>query len=238
MSDIIFNVAEFNRVLELALKHSERTYDKFVNGQALAVSLAALRNTEKANIDEVAIELGQIASRKTKKGTIKRVFSKSDEFWEGEVVNRAQALVNWMRKKRGEKPIWGKELDNSAKGLIGARLSSIAFIKSGWLYSVRTLLKHAYGDQIDIPDNAETRGQKKGYAIAAKPAINSVVMAEIANTSLIAESAARTGSRKGNPMPVAMRGLEIAFRLVSKDMMEHLRRKLKPVLNEFSSVRN
>lgn len=223
------NWPEFNRQLTEVAQHSSRTYPQVVNGQALAFASRAIRATEKANVEQIAVELGQIATQRrvSKKGKVsyRRIFRT-------DLSSLAHILVNWRRKKAGENMLWGDELDAKAKRLIGGRLRAVAFIKSGWIYAIRTLSAAVgYGDRRDKLARGETAkmsGQPKGYARPAKTAISSVVTCEIANTALISHDGR-------NPLPVAERGTQKAMAETIADMRRHLEEKLGKVLKQYSA---
>lgn len=227
---VSINQAEFNRQLTEVAQHSSRTYPQVVNAQAFAFATRAVRATEKANIAQIAVELGQIAtqifSKKGKRLKTPRKVYRTD------LSSLAHILVNWRRKKAGENMLWGDELDAKAKRMIGARLRAVAFIKSGWIYAIRTLSAAVgYGDRRDKLSRGETAkmsGQPKGYARPARTAISSVVTCEIANTALISHDGR-------NPLPVAERGTQKAMAETIADMRRHLEEKLGKVFKQYSA---
>ena len=230
-AEIKFAQREFQDALEKCIKETERTYDKFLNGQGLALAKRALDYMQKADAGRVAAALGQRATkvRWNKKGKIvkTRVFDDDQN-------TLAARIINARRAEAGKPLLFGKPLVAAVKKLVGARVRAVAFIKSGYVPAIRGLAK-AVGYNPGSGDSAKSRGVPKGYVIPAKPAISSVVKCEIANTALLAESAARTGSRKGAPMSVAEKGLSMAFSESARDMMAHLAKKLNPVFAKFSA---
>jgi hypothetical protein len=238
------NAPDFNKVLAKVNEHSERTYDAFINGQGLRVASFAVRETEKANAAKLKASLWSLYGGKESAGEGKKIyknqygsFSRRASRWSkaGGAKPMVYLLVNAARRARGEKRLAGAEMSRAAKKLVGARVRAVAFIKSGWVWSIRTL-SAAVGYSARAGGAASVSGKPKGYAKPARRAINSTVTCEIGNTALIAESAARTGSRKGSPMTIAERGLARARDLTAKDMIAHLAKKLQPVLNKFSAA--
>ncbi len=221
-AELKISMQEFNRAAELCVQRSERTYDKFINSRALHVAKKAIEDTEKASADKIVFELAHNVaaksriSRKTGKRKITRTYDLSEQ-------SLAARIVNARLVARGEKTIWGAELVRKAKRMIGGRTKAVAFIKSGWIYAVRTL-GAAVGGGAGVLGATRMSGQAKGYAKPARRAINSVVTAEIANTALLSEDAR---SR------VAVKGLAKAFDRERKEMLEHAFKTLQPV---FSSV--
>jgi hypothetical protein len=228
--------AGFERAAVLAVQHTERTYDKFVNGQSFALMLSALRNTEKAEANRIAFTLGQVATKVTigKRGPNKGKLRKGANVYAADSL--ASRIINAKRRQQGLEMLFGKDLEKAVKRFIGARVRASAFIKSGWLPAIRGLAS-AVGKAggVQKGDSARMTGAPKGFVIPARKAVSSVAVCEMGNTALLAESAERTGSRKGRPMPVAQRGLMIAYRAVERDILKHLAEKLGPEFRKFSA---
>lgn len=216
---------EFHRAAEQCIKHSERTYHQFINGQSLAVASRAIKETERANAQQIAAQLAKNVSVKSrtsaKTGKVRNSLKYSVD-----QNTLAARIINARLIARGEKPIWGKELSKAARRMVGARIKAVNFIRSGWIYAVKTL-SAAVGYSAGPRDGARMTGVAKGYAKPARPAVNSVVSAEIANTALLRD--------KRTPLPVAERGLSAALSFVAKDMLAHLAKKLDPVFKEVSA---
>src|SRR3954464_12123438 len=110
-AELEFDVKQFNSVLELCSEETSKTFPEFVNGRALAVAFAAIRNTVKADVNKITHFLGQIAtkfsrSKKTGKLRTTRVY---------QADSVASRIVNARRKKLGLEMIWGKELEAAAR---------------------------------------------------------------------------------------------------------------------------
>jgi hypothetical protein len=226
-ASITVSLQEFHRAAELAIQRSERTYPQFINGQSLAVASQATKLTEKADANRIAYEMaGNVRTKiRVSKMTGRKKAVRQYDVMEGSLAAR---IINARLVERGEKPIFGRELVKAARKMIGAKLRSVSFIRSGWIYAVRTLsaaVGYSAGSQAG--NTARMMGQPKGYARPARTAISSMVTCEIANTALIEEG--RT------PMPVALNGLEAALRFVARDMMAHLAKKLQPEFNAVSA---
>ena len=232
---ITMNTAEFSRVLARVAEESSRTYPQFLNGQGLRLASFAVRETQRANPDTIAQKLGQTGTQTTNKRTGKAL-KKAKRIYKGSAASLAlYKIVNWRRARAGKEPLGGKAMGKAARSVRAASLRSTGFIASGWVYAVRGLARLAgYGDRINV-NQPRVSGEAKGYAVPAVSALSSVVTCEIGNTSLIAESAKRTGSRRGAPLKTANRGIEVAMALTAKDMLAHLARKLQPVLDQHSA---
>lgn len=224
-AEIKIDFTEFNRAAEQAIRHSERTYPQFINGQALAVASRAIKETDRADASRIASELAKNVTTKTRVST-KTGKTKTSYRYSVDQNTLAARIINARLVDRGEKPIWGKELTKAARRMVGARLKAVNFIRSGWIYAVRTLAA-SVGYSAGPRDGARMTGQPKGYAIPARSAISSMVTTEIGNTALLQD--------KRTPLPVAQRGLQAALNFVAKDMLDHLAKKLQPVFQEVSA---
>ena len=226
MITLDLDTKEFDRALQLAVTYSDRTYPQVANGQGLALAKRAMTHTEKASADKIALFLGQIATQKkvSKKGKVsfKRIFQKEDSV--------AHRIVNALLRKQGKPMVWGDELNARARRMIGGRLKSAAFIKSGWIYVIRGLSRLVgYGDDREKgnPAGARMTGQAKGYVKPATSTLSGVVTCEIANTALIEHDGR-------NPMPVAQAGLQAGMDESARDILKHLEEKLGPKFKELS----
>ena len=229
------NTEDFNRVLRRVAEQTSRTYPEFVNGQALKLATLAQENTQRADASRISAFLGQTSSRITNKRTGGRLKTAKKVFASQASLDLYR-IVNWRRVRGGKKAIGGRAMSKVARKFRAASLRSTAYIASGWIWSIKTLSKLAGYRDISVKKSggAKVSGKAKGYANPATFTISGHVTCTIANTSLLAESAARTGSRKGAPMRIAERGLAIARDLTAKNMLNHLAGKLQPVLNKFA----
>lgn len=229
-------MADFNRVLKQVAAESSRTYPDFVNGQALRLASFAQSNTARADASKISAFLGQTSSRITNKRTGGRLKNAQKNFSSKASLDLYR-ILNWRRVRGGKAALGGAAMSKPARKFRAAALRSTAYIASGWIWSIQQLSKAVgYRDlTVKKSGGAKVSGKPKGYARLAKFTLNDHVICEIGNTALLAESAKRTGSRKGAPLRIAERGLAIARDLTAKDMLAHLARKLQPVMNKFSA---
>lgn len=208
---------------------SSRTYPQVVNGQSLALATRALRNTIKADANKIAAELGQVATQKkvskTGRVSFKRIYEDSNDTLAHRIV------IARLLEKGGPIPD-AREIDRMAKRMRGARLRAVSFIRSGWIYAIRTLAtkvgyRDARGTRARAGEGTRMSGQAKGYAKPAPANSGSVATCEIANTALLQD--------KRSPMPVAMAGLNAAFAESVRDMKQHLTDKLNGVFKKYSA---
>lgn len=222
---LIADFKSFAAAANAVVADSERTFPEFANSRMLFVAKKAIEDTEKADANRIAYQLaGNVRtkiriSRKTGKRKAVRQYDVMED-------SLAARIVNAKLKAAGQSLIWGRELAKAARRLIGARLRSVAFIRSGWVYAIRTLAP-LVGQSSIAPGATKMSGQVKGYAYPARFAISSVVKCEIGNTALIED--------KRSPMAIAERGLSSAVRREQSEMLARWQKKLQPVMDKYSA---
>jgi len=231
---IQFNNAEFTALLrQVANAASTRTFPESCNAKGLHLASAAIRHTEKADINRVAYEMGQVATRYVSKSAMnpkrlkrpKRIFADMDK------NSLAYRIIVSRMRERGES-FTEQEIVQKAVRMRGARLRAIGFIKSGWIYAVRELSKVVgyTGNQFikySKSDTARMTGLPKGFVRPAKPRLNGIVECVIGNSALL--------NNTGNPMPVAQRGLDKAFQEVVADMKQHLENRMWKLFRSYNA---
>lgn len=218
---------EFNAALKAAAKVSSRTMQGVVVGQALALSKRSLKHTEKADSNKIAQELGQTGTKLRKRKADGRVV-KGARVYGGEGTFAAR-IINTKRKKSGKKPIFGEEMRKEVKRFIAKRIRGAGFIRSGWIWPIRDLAQ-----KVGFKDRRKVRKTKArpikpprvGSARFRKH--KSTPLVEIINTALNTKS-------KGNPVPVARKGLVAGMRETIADMRAHTAKRLQRELKRFSA---
>ena len=220
---------------------SSRTCVDFTNGQALKVATEAIKNTAKANRREVERTLGVLASReKLRKGYGRgkgkrwvRVTSRlllENSFAERIVAKRFRETGSWGGLK-------GDTIQEKAMSLIRQRARAVGFIKSGWIPAVRKLAAIVYKKPRGLGfrrSEAQQFGRDKGSARPAIFSLRSKIETIIQNTALMANQG-KAPAPGGNPMPVAVAGLNAALRVASADMLAELARRLQPDFKRVSA---
>lgn len=233
------NVEEFQRVAEAILRTSSRTYPKFLNGQALRVASNAIQATDKA--DRVAIErqMGVVGRKETLRGAN----SGGKKGWvrisKRELIDNSFAarIINARKKAMGVPLIWGKELSDAARKMVAAKVRSVAFIRSGWIPAVRALSKEVYTRGAFLARDAKQVGAPKGYAIPARVTISGLVTVEIGNTALLHQSKFNAWhGRKGDPIPVAVKGLQAGMNAATRDMATEFYKRMGEDLKPFGAT--
>lgn len=219
----------FNAVLREIVRTSSREAPDVLNSRLRFILIKALRFTVKANAEKIAFELGRIGSTLgfTKKGRLRKggrgskALLRNDSF--------AARIVNARRRDFAgpDFMLWGAALDQAAAKLIAARVRSVGFIKSGWLWALRQLAPFVKSGPRANPDReARAFGQPKGMAIPARNNARGVFEARAENRALIAGGGKFRAEGAHNPLPVAEAGLARAFADEKTEMERHLREKL------------
>jgi hypothetical protein len=230
--EITLNWEAFERSAERLLEHSSRTMPEFINGQGLAVASRAIKHTEKANADQIAAMLGQVGTkvvRSRKTGKLR----KGARVYSAEENTFAARIINKRRHDAGQKPLSGPFLADAVRKMINARVRSVSFIKSGWVWAVRELSK-AVGYRpkgaTGAGDATRAKGAAKGYAKPATFTLSGPVVCEIGNSSLI-EVSRLNPSHHSNPTPIAAKGLQMALDETAADMAQELARRMQPIFD-------
>lgn len=159
-----------------------KTYSYCVNRALQNVTARAIGPTPKADGNRIAWIMGQVGTQiayTDRKGrlkrykTPKRVYDFANSF--------AARIINKRRKTVGKELLFGAEMDKEARKMVGARLRSVAFIKSGYLPALK-LLSRLIDKPLRILKEGRVVGVDKGWAIAA-PKGTAVTVGEVANNA-------------------------------------------------------
>jgi hypothetical protein len=238
---IIIDSRQWQKAAKELFETSSRSCVDFTNGQALRVASLAIKETEKANRVEIERIMGVLSSKQTirggkagAKGWVRITKRKigADSFAARIVAKRFRETGSWFGLK-------GKTLEQKALKLIAAKVKSVGFIKSGWIPSVQTLSAVVYQKPRGLSGSvsgSKIVGAKKGYAVPARFGFRSKIEAVIANTALNQSSKFSSWhGKKGNPMPVAEKGLQRALNLAAQDMIQKLAERLNPDFKKVSA---
>lgn len=173
------NTKEWDRVWPIYMKVSKRDLAESINTKLIYTAFGALARTPKADLLAMQSVLGPVAVEQThqrvrflKKGGLKQgrvmrrnIFAAAA----GREVPRLALIINAQRKKDGKPLLFGAEMDRELNKVWNARKRSVAFLKSGWLPSIKTLtpLVRDRKGRTPLDRSAKQRGQPKGFAVAA-----------------------------------------------------------------------
>lgn len=225
------NTKEWDKVWPVYMQVSKRDLAESINTKLLYTSFGALARTPKANLLAIQTVLGPVAVEETstkvrflKTGGIKRgrvvrrnIFAAAA----GREVPRLALIINARRKKEGKQLLFGPEMDREMNKVWLARKRSVAFLKSGWLPSIKTLrplVKDRKGiAQMDR--SAKQIGKPKGFALPARSG-NWKPRGEIVNTASAKRDDKGALEKYGGP------ALQAAFDHEVASMKDYIARKL------------
>jgi hypothetical protein len=214
---------QFDAALSECVAKSSRTATEVVNSHAYYIARKACWFTHKADKTEIQTSLGKfITSKRHMTSRVANLAPARDYD-----APLAALIVNARRGEKGLPGLYGAEMTRAIAAMLGARLRSIAFLKSGWLPAIRILEGYATDKSKGAPTDrdAVVRGQEKGSAI---PAIDGhEVVAKIINSALA------QGDEGGKALAKwGEAGLELAFYDETESMKQHLADKLAQVTAE------
>ena len=120
-------------------------------------------------------------------------------------------------------------MEERVHNLIAMAVRSAGFIASGWIgarNALWALVKKKPAGLRSVGD-AKQFGKAKGSARPARFSLRSQIQAEIVNSALLGREG-QAPAPGGDPMPVAVRGLQEALNVSAKDMLAELARRLDP----------
>lgn len=223
----------FNESLKRYMAFTSKTIAEVANAKAYFIARKAIWFTPKADATRIKTGLGQFVSvnRINAKGkTIKTrqmVLVRSRR--EGtENVPLAALIINARRRDAGQPGLQGRKMAQAISKMLGGRLRSVAFLKSGWLPAVKKLASFVQSKAGAAPMDISAKqfGRAKGDAQPARP--GSVVKAVIANL------ATTRRDQKQALIKYGTRGLQRAFDDEAKSMNEYVERKMKPDADKFN----
>lgn len=246
MSETRWDQSVFDRTLADYMKISTRTLAEIVNNKAYYVARKALWFTRKADAGSIRSSLGEIRRRgqvvKSARGslisyrfTIKTTHLQLHDSNRYADVPLAALLVQSKAAKAGRRSPWfgrnraagAAAMTAAIRNLIVARLRSVAYLKSGWLPSIK-LFGSAVADKSGLPPiEGKQTGRPKGRGEKAKPGF--IVRASIENFArTIKDPRYEALTRHGAP------ALQRAFDDEAQSMREYIERKMKGDADAFN----
>lgn len=230
---------EWQRAAKALAETSSRSCVDFINGQSLRVVIQAVRETEHANAAHIRTVLEgagrgvsfRVLKSGKRKGKLRTV--------RGEYLNSfAERILGARFRQTGSFGIKGKNMTEMIRRFIGARTRSANFIRSGWIPARNTLMrivkvKPRLGSFSF--DGAKVVGKPKGKAIPAAVRGFRGIIECIVENSALQRGRVRAPAPGGDPMPIAVKGLQKALDFCAKDMMAELARRLSGDLKRFNA---
>lgn len=226
-----FDTRKFEETLKEYAKWTSRTARQIVDTKAWYVARKATWFTLKADPWKIKQQLGGIVrvNRLNKKGKV--VKRRELQLVRAMGVNAplAALIVNARRGRAGEKGLYGRAMEKALFKLLGARMRSVAFLKSGWVPAIHGLAPFA--DRSSTPPmdkEARQIGRPKGTMRRIGSDTNPVT--EIINL------ATAKRDMKGALIRYASDGLQQALDDERNSMNEYIERKMRPDAEKFNQA--
>jgi hypothetical protein len=209
------------------VKVTSRALPQAVNDKLFMVARQALWHTEKADAKDIQKTLGKVTYMGTKGGR-RRYRHKLAKASRHDAPLIA-LIINKRQGQKNEKGLFGSEMRAKIQQVIGARMNSIAYIKSGWLPAIQALAQVSTIKAPNVRDDKAARqiGKPKGSATIAKA--GDIIQ------GLIKNEAYSTRDTKGAFMKYGSAGLQRGFDGEAKEMDVYIRRKMEPGANAFNA---
>jgi hypothetical protein len=211
------DLTEFHATMKKQLELTSRTLPEALNRIALDVVNEAYKLTPKASREKIQESLGAkvVAQTVGKNGKIRRKFSYK-------AVPVVYLIINGMRKKKGLPPVKPSEMPAAQKKLVGSRLRAINSLKSGWVGTLKALIRATrQGMNIDGARPVKMAGRANPAKPGWKPFVEMIYRLTIK----------KKGSDEYILDPRMDAVTQAAFDAKTKDMKGYIERKLQQQFN-------
>jgi len=206
--------ARFDAAIRERIKLFEGAAAECINERALDVAFRSLKETQKADPNEIRYTLGQTGTNLGKLKSGKTTFNrrkatirlKEDSFavhLMGKIIeNQGRQYVTPKVRAALMKVLQSSGIEAAAKRLISFRVSSVAFISSGWIPAIRGLTRVVKSGQVKTKANTDgvrQFGKPKGRFSKAKesPAPQATITSTSFGGDPRAQEIGRVGMQKG-----------------------------------------
>jgi len=213
------NMGEFTATLNRYKELSKRDPKKICDTKAFFIARRAVIETPKADAVRIKGELGRVISKKKQAVAMSLRTVKRFSRWGLEVQVPLAALIINKRLGKG-RGLYGAAMTEAIRSLLAARMRSIAFIKSGWLAAIRTLVGLADTRGAPRQQSGPVQvGASKGFATPAQDSWRAKTT--IGNTASAKHDSQAALIKYGEP------ALQRAFDAETASMKDYMERKLK-----------
>lgn len=205
---ITIDTREFQAALKLYARHSKRDLPYIVNKRAINVAFIAMRKTPSATAAKIKRDLRKRIAVDGRKGRKKPPLV-------------ALMINSGSSKLRGEKPekgLYGQAMATEIEEVIARRQRTRAYIKSGFLKTIRDIERRVPDRQKRQPRNVQTFSRPAGAGKPAAFGINPT--AEVINYA--------TGARD-----IAGPALQAALAADAADMRKFTAKRMQQTANKF-----
>jgi hypothetical protein len=213
------NTDEFTATLNRYRQLASRDPKKICDTKAFFIARRAVIETPKADKAQIKDDLGRIIHRKKQPVRMSLRTVKRYTRYGLEVQVPLAALIINARRGRG-RGLYGSAMTEAIRAMLAARLRSIAFLKSGWLPAIRTLVGLADTRGAPRQERGPAQiGVAKGYAVPAQSGWRArTIIANMAST----RKEDRTALYK-----YAEPALQRAFDAEEASMRDYIERKMR-----------
>jgi hypothetical protein len=227
----ILDTRQFNSQLTKYLNYTQKNVASQVNKRSANIIMKSMQYTRRASASKIRAFMHKSVGKEIihsevikypkagKSGKYRKVRPKNPRVTKTLLVYK---IYNYWRKRRGQRPVGGKEMGGLAMKFLNSILSSTAYITSGW-YPALNLFKRAGSNVSGVKPPSSPKGTaSKGGGIVAKP--GPVVRSYFYNT---AYPPSRSDKILMNVSDIAGKPLSLAMRLEEQDMQKWLEDEMK-----------
>lgn len=228
-------------------RNRSRTLPQILDTKGYYIARAATRYTAKADRTRIQTSLGQVitvqgTTRNKKTGITKMVKRRKLVLARNNSRSGSAplaALILQHRRTAGghHSLFYGKKraagiaaMNQAIKKMIGSRMRSVTFLKSGWLTAIKKLAATAVRSGAPAMDvSARQVGKAKGDAKPAQKGF--VIQTQIINLAFGNKTTARARQRA---LTIATRGLQQAFDSETRSMNDYMDKAMKADADKFN----
>lgn len=187
MGDLKVDYSRFDAAFERKMQVTPQSLEQALNKAAYYVARKANWFTAKANPQAIKSQLGELVSTTRLTRTGKSVRRRELRLASGSKIDAplAALIINRRLGEKGLPGLYGRAMEAAIRDLLARRMSSIAFLKSGWLAAIQVLGHQpgvSGGGAPPIDPASKMRSGGMGYAVPAKSGWQ--MAAEIINTAV------------------------------------------------------
>lgn len=217
MVKVDVDLKEFNKAMSEYMQFAKKAPSEVINSKCYFIARNATFTTGASNKEKIRSELTSPSKKNPN-------------------VPLAAILVNKQLKTKGKKGLSGKEMGTAIKKFINKRISSINFLRSGWLPAIKILQTAiqrgdiTFSKKFQPPVNrvVKQRGKDKGNAVYARSNTDRCY-AEIENSVQGSNGISTPDVQKR-----LMDGLQAAVDKEVKSMRDYIERKYNEAAKKFN----
>lgn len=220
LKTVHLDTGEFKRTMQQYKQFSRRNLSQALNTKLFYIGRRATVETP-AYPEHVWAEFqaAVILRFSKRKGGLVKTNQRSFNRMSGDVP-RLAAIINARRRKAGKKGLEGPQMAEAMQKVFGARVRSVAYLKSGWLPGVEQLEPYAdRGGRPPIDRRAKRYGRAKGGASVARP--------YWVSTAAIWNTAFSKRDHKEGFIKYGLPALQRAFDAEIASMKDYIERKMR-----------